>query len=231
MTNIVIVVFSVNKANLKDFINFFTIRDDFKIILVDNTQDNKYKSLELNISYIKGSNRNLDIGGYLEGLSLSETKAKSFIFVNDMIFRKHSICILKWFLLYSARGSKKFKVQGLINKQLNTNYLNTSLIIVDEEVVKYYLLNHSKLNIAEYRSIYKKFGFLSKNWELTGATMNNSIRYKKIRMVSLEKYISLIILKPFVINSPFPLRLSRFMAKISNYATKNFTLQPIFKLW
>lgn len=223
MTNIVIVVFSINKANLKDFINFFTARDDFKIILVDNTPDKTYKNLGLNISYIEGSNRNLDIGGYLEGISSCETKAKSFIFLNDMIFRKHTICLLKWFLLYNARKPEKFKVQGLINKQLKTNYLNTSLIIVGEEVVKHYLLNHYMLNIEEYRSIYKKFGFLSNNWKLTGTTMNNNLRYKKIRMVSLEKYISLIILNPFKIQNSILLNISRLIAKTRNCVTKSFT--------
>lgn len=222
MTNIVIVVFSVNKANLKDFINFFTVKGDFKIILVDNTPDKAYKNLELNISYIEGSNRNFDIGGYLEGISLCETKAKSFIFLNDMIFRKHNICLLKWFLLYTARRPRKFKVQGLINKQLKTNYLNTNLIIVDEEVVEHFLLNHSTLNIAEYRSIYKKFGFISSNWNLTGTTMNNHLRYKKIRMVSLEKYISLIILNPFKIQNSILLIISRLIAKTRNYVAKNF---------
>lgn len=223
MTNIVIVVFSVNKTKLKDFVNFFTARDDFKIILVDNSKDKTYKNLGLNISYIKGSNRNLDIGGYLEGISLCETKAKSFFFLNDMIFRKHTICLLKWFLLYSARKPKKFKVQGLLNKQLKTNYLNTSLIIADEEVVKHYLLNHSRLNIEEYRSIYKKFGFLSKNWKLTGRITSNHLRYKKIRMVSLEKYISLIILSPFKIQNSILLNISRLIAKTRNYVTKSFT--------
>jgi len=224
MTYIVIVVFSVKIKKLEGFLSYFKRKKGFDIIIVDNSIDGRYENLKSKINYTKGSNINLDLGGYLEGFSLCSQNAKNYVFMNDIVFHKHLNVLIKWYLLFKTRDNNHNKAIGLLERQFNVPYLNTSLLIFGEDVIKHFTKKHNRIQIKKYASVYRKFGFISNNWRVTGTASNNHLTYKKIRMVSLEKYLSLVMLKPYKIKRSIPLHISRFLAKIINYVTKGITI-------